>query len=233
MRRIGGVGAAAVVVAVLLMSGCSSGGGEPTVDPEAPEASAAPEDTSAGEEPVEETEVSYPATPEGDVDRLADENGWVVDEMYGSASEFVTDICESLPESGVEGASRPQWLAEGGYLEGDGAAVLQAGVPKLCPKWTATVKAAVSGDYDRWVTSGEYEVAAKPGPADAESDVQWMRPGTYRTEGALSDCYWERTAEDGQIIDNQFATQARRITVTVRDGELFKSEQCGAWKPVR
>ncbi|WP_158712423.1 hypothetical protein [Streptomyces sp. NRRL F-5135] len=230
MRRVSGVGAV-VVAAVLLVSGCggSSGGSEgsgPGGETSSP--AAVPESSGPG---VEESEESFPATPEGDVDRLASEKGWVVDDLYPAASDFVADICASLPESAADSSSRPQWLAESGVLEGDGKAVLLAGIPKLCPKWEATLKEAVSGDYERWVSSGEYEV--KAGPADAGADVLVMPAGTYRTVGALADCYWERTSEDGQIIDNQFATQARRITVTVQTGELFKSEQCGTWKPVK
>jgi hypothetical protein len=50
----------------------------------------------------------------------------------------------------------------------------------------------------------------------------------------MDDCYWERTAESGEIIDNSFATSARKITVTIRssDGQ-FTSERCAAWKPVK
>lgn len=157
-------------------------------------------------------------------------NSWQVDELYGSAAEFVSDMCESLPTSGAGMSTRPQWLAEGGYLEGDGAAILQAGVPKLCPKWTSVVKQAVSGDYERWYSSGTYRVSSKPGTVDDPA----IPPGTYRSEGKLEDCYWERTSESGEIIDNNFATSARRITVTIRasDGQ-FTSERCGVWKPVK
>ncbi|MGS2592138.1 hypothetical protein [Streptomyces hebeiensis] len=233
MRHVSGVGAV-VVAAVLLVSGCGgSSGGSEGPGPAGEESSPAAVPESSGPAAEESEEESFPATPEGDVDRLAAEKGWVVDDLYPAASDFVADICESLPESAADSSSRPQWLAESGVLDGDGEAVLLAGVPKLCPEWEAVVKEAVSGDYERWVGSGEYEVKGKPGPADAESDVLVMPAGTYRTVGALADCYWERTSEDGQIIDNQFATQARRITVTVRAGELFKSEQCGTWKPVK
>ncbi|WP_267245247.1 hypothetical protein [Streptomyces sp. PR69] len=58
-------------------------------------------------------------------------------------------------------------------------------------------------------------------------------PGTYQVSGKLEDCCWERTRQDGTIIDNQFASQARKITVTVRAGELFKSDGCGTWSLVK
>lgn len=185
--------------------------------------------------PVEETvpaEPEYPDTPEGDIDRMADEKGWEVD---STASEFVANICESLPVSGVEGASRPQWLAESGSLDGDGAAVLQFGVPKMCANWVPTLKTAESGKYDRWFTDGTYVVSSKaPTAAEVEEDVQTMPPGTYRAKGHMEDCYWERTSEGGDIIDNSFATSAQSITVTIRasDGQ-FTSEGCAVWKPVK
>lgn len=59
-----------------------------------------------------------------------------------AASDFVADICESLPVSAVDGASRPQWLAESGNMDGD----RKAGIPKLCPKWTPVLKQAVPGE---------------------------------------------------------------------------------------
>ncbi|WP_177204447.1 hypothetical protein [Streptomyces sp. CC53] len=50
----------------------------------------------------------------------------------------------------------------------------------------------------------------------------------------MENCYWERTAESGDIIDNNFATSARKITVTIRasDGQ-FTSQECAVWKPVK
>jgi hypothetical protein len=59
-------------------------------------------------------------------------------------------------------------------------------------------------------------------------------PGTYHTTEMVADCYWERTTRGGDIIDNQFATAAQRITVTIRasDGS-FTSRGCGTWKPVK
>lgn len=183
---------------------------------------------------VEEPE--FPDTPAGDIDKLAAEKGWEVDGLYPAASDFVADICESLPASAVSGASRPQWLAESGNMDGDGEAVLLAGIPKLCPKWTPVLKQAVSGKYDRWFGNGTYVVSSKPPTAEQleeDEDVLTIPPGTYRAKGRMEDCYWERTTKGGDIIDNSFATSAREITVTIAasDGQ-FTAEQCEVWKPV-
>lgn len=241
MRHMRGVGVVvAGFAAVAALSGCGTyegqGATEGAMDSPSPSVSAPDLDDAVPE--VEETvpaEPEYPDTPEGDLDRLADQKGWEVDGLYGSASEFVTNVCESLPVSAVDGASRPQWLAESGDLDGDGKAVLQAGIPKLCANWVPTLKAAVSGRYDRWFTDGTYVVSSKaPTAAEVEQDVETMPPGTYRAKGHMEDCYWERTSESGDIIDNNMATSAQSITVTIAasDGQ-FTSEGCAVWKPVK
>lgn len=61
-----------------------------------------------------------------------------------------------------------------------------------------------------------------------------IRPGTYHTLDSVDDCYWERTTEGGDIIDNNFATHAKTITVTVRSSDdSFTSDNCGTWDRVR
>lgn len=231
MRTVRGVGAVACVVAAgIVLSACGGGSDRSEGKPGRTPSAAASTEESVTAEP-EEPEPVYPPGPEGEIDEKADTEGWEYDSLYESASEFVQDICDSLPESAVDGVSRPQWLAEGGYLDGDGKAILKFGVPKLCPKWSKTLAQAVSGDYERWVLLGEYEVKARPGPYDPDSDVQEVGPGTYRAKGKFSGCYWERTSQSGEIIANQFVTQARVLTVTLRAGELFKNE-CGTFMPV-
>ncbi|MFI0929697.1 hypothetical protein ACH4TP_38100 [Streptomyces sp. NPDC021012] len=239
MRQIRRVGAAAAGVLVVAVLGTGCGGGSsdgasaaPTVVSETPAVEVTDTELPfSTEDPYATEEPTYPPGPEGDIDRLADEKGWSTDGAYDSASAFVQDMCTSLPTSGVEMSSRPQWLAEGHYLDGDGKAILQAGIPKLCPKWTATLKQAVSGKYERWFGNGTYVVSSKPAK-DGEDET--IPPGTYQAVGKMDGCYWERTTEGGEIIDNNFATSARRITVTIRssDGQ-FTSERCEVWKPVR
>ncbi|MFI5682092.1 hypothetical protein [Streptomyces cellulosae] len=182
----------------------------------------------------ETSEDPYPPTVTGDIDRKAHSEGWTYDDsLYSSASEYVQDMCDSLYVSAKEAASRPQWLAESGNMDGDGKAILEVGIPKLCPEWSKTLRQAVSGKYDRWFGDGNYDVKVAPGPTDADSDVEEIVPGQYRTRGDLSECYWERASQSGTIIANNFATQARVITVMLRAGELFHAEGCGIWKPVK
>ncbi|MFE6126741.1 hypothetical protein ACFQ6Q_00490 [Streptomyces sp. NPDC056437] len=235
MTVLRGVGAVAgCVAAVVLVAACGNGddgGGD-----DRPEV-VVPTVTAPTVPVAEEPEVpAYPPGPEGDIDRAADQQGWVVADpsLYDSASAFVKDVCVSLPTSAADSSSRPQWLVESGQLGGTGEDMLLFGVPKLCPKWTSVVKQAASGRYDRWYGSGTFKVTASPAPWDpsTEEDPE-IAPGTYRTAGDLEDCYWERTSKSGEILDNNFATSAQSITVTIRekDGQ-FTSRSCGTWKPV-
>ncbi|MET9053283.1 hypothetical protein ABZW50_19275 [Streptomyces bacillaris] len=234
MRLMRGVGVAAGVVAAVVLSGCTAGGGEATgSSPSVSPSTVAPSIEEATEDPAP----VYPPGPEGEIDELADEKGWVVDDLYGSASGFVQDICDSLPTSGAGGASRPQWLAESGQMDGDQGEVLLVGVPKLCPKWTKAVKEAASGSYERWFGDGTYVVSAKVSSTTStgeDGEELTIPPGTYRASGRMEDCYWERTSKGGDIIDNQLATSAQSITVTIApsDGQ-FTSERCAVWKPVK
>ncbi|MFE5715131.1 hypothetical protein ACFQ7J_30455 [Streptomyces sp. NPDC056501] len=189
----------------------------------------ATEDPYETEAPIYEEPEPAATGPAGELDQPAADKGWAVDETtYGSASGFVSSICEELGEK-EEGKSHPQWLVEGHYLDGDAKAVLQAGIPKLCPKSAPILKQVVSGKYDRWFGNGTYVVSSK-----AVEGEETISPGTYRAEGKMENCYWERPSESGEIIDNNFATSARRITMTIRasDGQ-FTSEECAAWKPVK
>ncbi|MFB6990960.1 hypothetical protein [Streptomyces sp. NPDC056304] len=110
--------------------------------------------------------------------------------------------------------------------------MLQAEVPKLCPKWTSALKQAVSGKYDRWFGAGTYAVSSNP--ADAGEDEETIPPGMYRARGSMKGCYWERTTKSGESIDNRLTTSAQEITVTIlaSDGQ-FTSERCAVWKPVK
>ncbi|MFE0652476.1 hypothetical protein ACFVZH_28235 [Streptomyces sp. NPDC059534] len=244
MRYVRGVGAAAAVVAVaVLISGCSGGAGD-GVSPAPPVVGEAPldeatlptelpfptEDAYATEKPTAPVIEGPPVGPAAKLDALAAQKGWEYDDdTYDSPSDMVTTVCEELPRAEKDDQSPAQRLAEGAYFWDDGKQILLAGIPELCPKWTAAVRAAASGKYDRWFRDGTYAVSPKP----AEGE-QSMPPGTYRSEGNKESCYWKRTSEAGRIIESKYATDARKSTVTIRpsDGH-FTSEGCHVWKPVK
>lgn len=226
MRRIGTLGIAITVGTGMMLVSCGKPADAPSVAHSATVEPSPSPSLAATTAPA--STPSLPVTPEGEIDKLAATNGWVVDSLYPSASAFVRDMCTSLPVSAIDGASRPQWLS--GYLKGDSRAILEAGIPKLCPTWTKSLREAVSGDYEIWFGNGDYEVSSEP-----KSTEESIKPGTYKIKGDLENCYWERLTRSGEIIDNNFASAAREITVTVRASDgLFRSEGCeGAWKPAK
>ncbi|MGW1249515.1 hypothetical protein [Streptomyces sp. NPDC002535] len=88
----------------------------------------------------------------------------------------------------------------------------------------------MSGDYDRWFSNATYVVTSK---TEADGEDETIPPCRYRAEGKMENCYWERTSEAGEIIDGNFVTSARKITVTLRSSNgQFTSEGCNVWKPV-
>lgn len=57
-----------------------------------------------------------------------------------------------------------------------------------------------------------------------------IQPGTYRTVGAGSDCYWSITksgSNGSDIVDNHIG--AGNLTVTLKAGQDFTSQRCGTW----
>lgn len=224
MRRVGAV--AVVAAGLVLVTGCGNeGSSKESKAPARPSQrpSAEPSETPAGP-----TQDPYPDTPEGHLDRKADKAGWTVDSLYPAASDYVADICESMPMQKKLGSDPGEWLMTAQKPDGDEESVLRAGMPTLCPKWWPTTKKALSGNFVHTYSDGTYEVTAKPTDYGRE-----IAPGTYRVEGDLDGCYWERSTRGGNIIANNFASAAREITVTIASSDgLFKAERCGTWKPV-
>ncbi|WP_329218201.1 hypothetical protein OG352_18250 [Streptomyces sp. NBC_01485] len=124
----------------------------------------------------------------------------------------------------------------GGANAGDGEAAT--------PAPTVTVTAAAKG-------AAPTETAAKPAtPTTEPADItaasaakisgdgeylvgQDMEPGTYKTKGPTdgSMCYWERAKDSSgdfdSIITNGTPTGTGRVTV--KKGEVFKTQGCQDW----
>ncbi|UQA95691.1 hypothetical protein [Streptomyces halobius] len=208
------MGIVAAAAAMVVLSGCSRGAVAKKSAKPSPTVSAAA---------VEGNE-SPTASPEEDFNAIVLGSSFYFDgQGTASAADAMKRYCELLGEDELE--SRAQWLAEKELVKEDGEAVLEDGIARFCPAHAKTLKAAVDGSYERWFTDGTYEVGSGPDK---------MPPGSYRTTGALRDCYWERTSRSGEILDNQFATSAQevRVTVRARDGQ-FTTRRCGSWKPVK
>lgn len=182
--------------------------------------------------PTEEVHIE---SPQERVDAAAEAEGWKMpDQAYETASDYVDDVCETLDsyeERDDPDAPPSSWLTRANPPEGDEKLALRAGVPVLCPRWEQTVLEVLDGKAEQLLLGGSYEVSSELG-------ARSVRPGTYRTTGGeegLSDCYWERSTSDGQIIDNQFVSgDAKAITVTIEasDGS-FTTRDCGVWRQVK
>jgi hypothetical protein len=56
-----------------------------------------------------------------------------------------------------------------------------------------------------------------------------VQPGTWKT-GTVSDCYWERLDDQGNIIENNMVSLAESIVVTIAETDAaFNSQACGRW----
>lgn len=109
-------------------------------------------------------------------------------------------------------------------------------MPKLCAKWAKVTIQVLEGTYAYSYRDGSYVVVkTKPIPPNWNSDEQQqIRPGKYRVEGEVTNCYWERTTKQGEVIDHRFLTHHEDLTVTIRDTDGgFRAEGCGVWKPIR
>lgn len=59
-----------------------------------------------------------------------------------------------------------------------------------------------------------------------------IEPGTYYTLN-VTNCYWERLDSAGNIIANNFVSDAPRVEVTIYASDYaFHASGCGEWKPV-
>lgn len=178
---------------------------------------------------------AFPDTPAGRLDKLADEKGWFVDDAKTWPSAYVGRICRGMSRVESEGEDPQEWLAEEEDPDPSPREILKAGMPDLCPEWSKKALAVLDGTWVPAYTyaDGTYKVASKPGEPDPGTGEVAITPGSWRTTGDLEGCYWERTTKGGEIIDNNFATSAQEITVTIRstDGQ-FTSEGCGTWKKV-
>lgn len=62
-----------------------------------------------------------------------------------------------------------------------------------------------------------------------------FRPGTYRSSGNTSSCYWERARSadgtGGSIIANGISTGQLVVTVATGDS-VFRTTRCAAWKRI-
>ncbi|WP_038586415.1 hypothetical protein [Corynebacterium glutamicum] len=76
--------------------------------------------------------------------------------------------------------------------------------------------------------------AAKPEPVRLEGGRYLVGidtpAGNYATDSdRLVDCYWEISDQSGNIIDNNFISISRGISLTLSEGTGFTTRNCGTW----
>lgn len=57
---------------------------------------------------------------------------------------------------------------------------------------------------------------------------QQVAPGTYRSTGKGTSCYWQRSGESGNILDNHYGFTGGVVTIQPTDYQ-FESKRCGPW----
>jgi hypothetical protein len=77
------------------------------------------------------------------------------------------------------------------------------------------------------------------GPSSSIADGSWevgtdIKAGKYRTDDLVSDCYWSitRAGSNGEDIIANDNVNGGRPTVTLKKGQEFESNRCGAWSLV-
>ncbi|MGO4597743.1 hypothetical protein [Terrabacter sp. 2RAF25] len=87
--------------------------------------------------------------------------------------------------------------------------------------------------------AGLQEIAAG-GPSSSISEGSWevgtdIKPGKYRTDGRVTNCYWAitRGGSNGQDIIANDNVSGGRPTVTLKKGQQFESNRCGDWSLVK
>ncbi len=217
--------ALALTALVLIVAGC--GATEATAPPTAAIPTPSIEDTGLPEHLVDPAtltakEKAYMEAAFGTTDRDG------VIEYSASVLKEGRRLCGPLFD--VESTSGPptaEWIAENGKSDD---APLEAAIKHLCPQYLDDLRQARADVRKAEEAARETASAIEDGVYTVGED---LKPGTYRTTGGrIVDCYWERSTPHGQIIANDFVSNAPKgVRVTLRSGEGFKSEGCGTWVP--
>lgn len=128
-------------------------------------------------------------------------------------------------------------LGVGGAVGGGGPGTTAA-VP--APTVTETVEApAPEVTVTETAAAPEPEPEPKPKPepeglGEGTYEVgKDVKAGRYKTTVPADsfNCYWERSKDDSgdSIIANDNANPGARVSVTIKNGEFFKSNGCGDW----
>ncbi|WP_127946609.1 hypothetical protein [Rhodococcus spongiicola] len=150
----------------------------------------------------------------------------------GYSGTMATDqsICDWLRSGELEAYELA--TREGVYFQDNNGRRIATMVPILCPDQQPIVDQAIAGDVRETTFRGGKRLIGN-GLERTPWGNFYLSPGTYQTEKPVSDCYWERSDANGNIIDNNFVTLAPSVTVTIAPTDSgFTADGCGIWKLV-
>ncbi|MCX5006679.1 hypothetical protein OHB05_29260 [Streptomyces sp. NBC_00638] len=242
--------AVVAAMASLLLVGCSN------VPKNAPDAEPAQETSASESQPAEQAEVV-----EAEPDPVTVEINCYGDAYYSSVEQAwpdEQDMCEAEASgtemNAVETRAIETAYGDAGDLDSLGTLygmcaqagpeswdyLRQAGSTEqleevrgalvLCPDHPqkGKLKKLIGGAEERNKLEGQGRVFG----AGVYRVGKEIKPGTYYSTD-VEGCYWERTDANGEAIDNNFVTAAKRVQVTISGSDYsFNSESCGQWQPV-
>ncbi|TKK87017.1 hypothetical protein FDA94_19720 [Herbidospora galbida] len=150
---------------------------------------------------------------------------------YGVTNrDGVTEYSAAVLEEGRALCGKPptaDWIIHNGKA---GDERLAAAIEHLCPMFLDGLREARSKERVEREAQPSVELGFDDGVYTVGEDIM---AGTYQTTGGRAgDCHWERSTENGDIIDSDLVRDApKEVRVTVRTGEGFKSQGCGTWTP--
>lgn len=203
------------LLSCLLLSACSA--------PQ-PEAATVPTPGAMPQGPsMSPTMLTATPTPSFTADELAllKADGWSLNDpaakgFVDSAHNFCSSLT-SIKDEDIFTALKASTEAK--RLTGGRIMLLLCKEPRFTP---LVVAVEVPGSF----ASGTYYVGTAPGE---------LKPGQYKTTGAVQNCYWVRKDKAGKILANDLVTNAPggvRITVKPSDYEVTM-ERCGIWVLVK
>lgn len=253
--NVGGA-AVAVLAMSLTLAGCGTGTSEdgpaagttsatataakPSSEPTAAKPSSEPTPTAA-ETTADQSDVALEPMPiSGKVPDQSDADQTFLTQAHGfmgegGEAELVSlrnTICQKLRDDPTP-ARHKEILdaASGSGADGMSAETLRklisGAVMSGC--WDART-ALPTGDLDRLkeLAAGGPTSSMGEGVYEVGTDI---KPGRYRTNDAVSNCYWEitKSGSNGQDIIANDNVSGGRPSVTIKRGQEFKSNRCGEW----
>lgn len=164
-----------------------------------------------------------------DLPLLLDAEREALEHAYGPNSHVIDKLYRMCAETMLGNAGRygPRPLNDAERQETEGALI-------LCPEHPDAE--AVREQMDKTVADEKLRAEGKMFHSGTYLVGEEVQPGTYVSETTdgkpFTGCYWELTADSGEIIDNFFSTSALRVEMTVTSSAYSVTvDGCGEFRP--